>query len=139
MANNCEGLTQTSNRFHDRNEDSSEILQLRELHELMDRAVLEAYGWMDIQHSCEFIPEFEEEDNEDENGRQRKKKYRYRWPDDIRDEVLARLLKLNRQRALEEGQSGTDERFEAKLKKPNAKKNMPGSTSGLFAMDREEI
>jgi hypothetical protein len=52
-----------------------------------------------------FLPEFEDEDGEeDENGRTRKKKYRYRWPDEVRDEVLARLLKLNGQRALEEGQ-----------------------------------
>ena len=32
----------------------------------------------------------------------RKKPYRYRWPNDIRDEVLARLLELNAQRAAEE-------------------------------------
>ena len=33
---------------------------------------------------------------------QKKKPWRYRWPDDIRDEVLARLLELNAQRAEEE-------------------------------------
>jgi len=30
----------------------------------------------------------------------------YRWPDDFRDEVLARLLELNRQRAEQERLSG---------------------------------
>ena len=70
----------------------------------MDRAVLDAYGWNDIRPYVEFIPEFVDEDDEDENGRPQKKKCRYRWPDDDRDEVLARLLELNRQRALEEGQ-----------------------------------
>jgi len=30
-----------------------------------------------------------------QGGRRRKKPWRYRWPDEIRDEVLARLLKLN--------------------------------------------
>jgi hypothetical protein len=39
-------------------------------------------------------------------GRGRKKPWRYRWPDDFRDEVLARLLELNRQRAEEERLSG---------------------------------
>ncbi len=74
----------------------------------MDRAVLDAYGWTDIQPRCEFIPEFDDEEDDEENGRPRRKKYRYRWPDEVRDEVLARLLELNRQRALEEGQLPTE-------------------------------
>lgn len=36
----------------------------------------------------------------------RKKPWRYRWADDFRDEVLARLLELNRQRAEEERLNG---------------------------------
>jgi hypothetical protein len=36
----------------------------------------------------------------------KKKPYRYRWPDDIRDEVLGRLLELNAQRAREEALAG---------------------------------
>lgn len=98
-----EGLTTIYNWFNDRDCDCREILHLRESHEAMDRAVLDAYSWTDIQAHCEFIPEFDDEEEEDENGRPRRKRYRYRWPDDIRDEVLARLLELNRQRALEEG------------------------------------
>jgi hypothetical protein len=39
-----------------------------------------------------------------------------RWPDDFRDEVIARLLELNRQRAEEERLSGVA--AEAKPKKP---------------------
>ena len=35
-------------------------------------------------------------------GRQKKKPWRFRWPDEVRDEVLARLLKLNAERAEEE-------------------------------------
>ena len=31
---------------------------------------------------------------------------RYRWPDEVRDEVLARLLKLNAERAVEEKLAG---------------------------------
>ena len=102
MVRNNEGLTKTYNRFHDPNEDSPDIVRLRELHAAMDRAVLDAYGWQDIQPVCEFIPEFDDEEDEDDNGRPKKKKYRYKWPEAIHDEVLARLLELNRQRAEEE-------------------------------------
>jgi hypothetical protein len=71
----------------------------------MDRTVLDAYDWKGIPLECEFIPELEDdEEDEDDSSRPKKKKYRYRWPDEIRDEVLARLLELNRQRALKEGQ-----------------------------------
>ena len=104
MLRSKEGLTKTYNRFHDPNEDSADIQRLRALHAAMDRAVLDAYGWRELQPVCEFFPEFDDEDEEDEGGRPKKKKYRYRWPDEIHDEVLARLLDLNRQRALEEGQ-----------------------------------
>lgn len=102
MIRNNEGLTKTYNRFHDPNEDSPDVVRLRELHAAMDRAVLDAYGWQDIQPVCEFIPEFDDEEDEDDNGRPKKKKYRYKWPEAIHDEVLARLLELNRERAEEE-------------------------------------
>ena len=102
------GLTAIYNWFHDPSCECPEIPKLRELHDAMDRAILDTYGWTDIQPQCEFIPEFDDEVDEDDGGHPRRKKYRYRWPDEIRDEVLARLLALNRQRALEEGQA-TDE------------------------------
>jgi len=104
MVKNDEGLTKTYNRFHDPEERDPAILRLRELHAAMDRAVLDAYGWTDIKPTCEFLLDYEDEDDEAEDGRarRRKKPWRYRWPDDIRDEVLARLLDLNRQRAEEE-------------------------------------
>jgi hypothetical protein len=104
MISRAEGLTMIYNRMNDPEEMSPDIQRLRDLHDLMDRAVLDAYSWIDIQPKCTFIDEFDDEDEEEENSRPRKKKYRYRWPDEIRDEVLARLLELNRQRAVEEGQ-----------------------------------
>jgi hypothetical protein len=108
MIRNNEGLTKTYNRFHDPDEHSPDILKLRELHAAMDRAVLDAYGWTDLKPTCEFLLDYEEDEDEDEaaGGRRRKKPWRYRWPDDFRDEVLARLLELNRQRAEEERLSG---------------------------------
>jgi hypothetical protein len=105
MVRNNEGLTKTYNRFHDPNERSPDILRLRELHAAMDRAVLDAYGWTDLERSCEFLLDYEE-DEEEATGRQRKKPWRYRWPDDFRDEVLARLLELNKRRADQEQLEG---------------------------------
>jgi hypothetical protein len=55
----------------------------------MDRAVLRAYGWHDLADLA--APQFltpETEDNHTYQGR-------LFWPSDFRDEVLARLLKLN--------------------------------------------
>ncbi|MHB8900024.1 MAG: Eco57I restriction-modification methylase domain-containing protein [Thermoguttaceae bacterium] len=110
MITNAEGLTKTYNRFHDPHEKSSEILHLRELHEAMDRAVLEAYGWDDLAAAarCEFLLDYEEEGDEEPGTKmsKRKKPWRLRWPDEFRDEVLARLLELNERRHREEQLAG---------------------------------
>jgi hypothetical protein len=111
MVRNNEGLTKTYNRFHFPEETSQDILKLRELHAAMDRAVLDAYGWTDIPTDCQFLLDYEEDEDEDgEAGaactRSRKKPWRYRWPEDIRDEVLARLFDLNAKRAEQERLSG---------------------------------
>ena len=103
MARNDEGLTKTYNRFHDPYENDPEIEILRELHAAMDRAVLGAYGWSDIHTDCEFLLDYE---IDEATWGRKKKPYRYRWPDPIRDEVLARLLALNAERAAEEARSG---------------------------------
>ena len=103
MARHGEGLTRTYNRFHYPHENAPEIVTLRSLHAAMDRAVFDAYGWRDIPTDCEFLVDYAIE--EDKWGA-RNKPYRYRWPDDVRDEVLARLLELNAGRAAEEARSG---------------------------------
>jgi hypothetical protein len=103
MVRNDEGLTKTYNRFHDPEERSKDILRLRELHAAMDRAVLDAYGWTNLYPRCEFLLDYEEDDEESSG---KKKPWRYRWPDELRDEVLARLLDLNQQRAREEQLAG---------------------------------
>jgi len=108
MTQNNEGLTETYNRFHDPHEQLPEILHLRELHAAMDRAVLEAYGWDDLAAAarCEFLLDYEEDDDDIGEKSKRKKPWRLRWPDEFRDEVLARLLELNEQRAKEEKLAG---------------------------------
>ena len=107
MTRNDEGLTATYNRFHDLTETEIEIVTLRSLHCALDRAVLDAYGWHDIPTDCEFL--LEREIDVEEWGA-RKKRYRYRWPNEVHDEVLARLLELNDQRAAEEARAGRPNR-----------------------------
>jgi hypothetical protein len=129
MVRNNQGLTKTYNRFHDPDERHPDILRLRELHAAMDRAVLEAYGWDDIaaQVRCEFLLDYEDEDDDSEAPRRRKKPWRYRWPDDIRDEVLARLLALNAERAKEELLAG--EAAAAQEAKTGARKSRKKSST----------
>ncbi len=93
MVKRSEGMTKTYNRFHDRYEKDPDIVRLRKLHEQMDRAVLDEYGWDDIPTRCEFLS-----DHADEDGTSAKRHWRYRWPDDVRDQVLGRLIELNAQR-----------------------------------------
>ena len=59
MVDHDEGLTKTYNRFNDPDETDQGILRLRELHEAMDRAVLDAYGWTDVSTECEFLLDYE--------------------------------------------------------------------------------
>jgi hypothetical protein len=103
MVGNKEGLTKTYNRFHDPDERNPDIVKLRELHVAMDRAVLDAYRWHDIPTECEFLLDYE---IDEEEWGDKKKPYRYRWPDEVRDEVLARLLELNAERARAETLTG---------------------------------
>jgi len=125
MIRNDEGLTKTYNRFHDPEERSPDIQRLRELHAAMDAAILTAYGWADLlpRCTCKFLLDYEdEEDDEPATGKRKKKKpWRYRWPDEVRDEVLARLLALNATRHAEEVAAGTAPGMKVG-KKPKTKK-----------------
>jgi len=93
----------------------------------MDQALLDAYGWTDIRLDYDFILEndFDEAEESETNGRERKKSWRYRWPDLVRDEVLARLLKLNAERAEQERLAG-----EAASPSKPAKKTATGAKRG---------
>ncbi len=129
MINNGEGLTQTYNRFHDPDERNNDIENLRALHAAMDRAFLDAYGWTEIPTECEFLLDYEVEQEEWGN---KKKPWRYRWPDKVRDEVLGRLLELNAERAREEDLSGVA--AENRQGKTQAKRTVPGpQTEDLFS------
>jgi hypothetical protein len=128
MVRNDQGLTKTYNRFHDPDENDPDILKLRDLHTVMDRAVLDAYGWSDIPTECKFLLDYE---IDEEEWGDKKKPWRYRWPDEVRDEVLARLLELNAERAREEARSG------ATAAKKRSRK--PAAKRGAKAPDREDF
>lgn len=91
-----EGLTKTYNRFHNPSDRAPDIQRLRELHHELDLAVLRAYGWDDL--AARAAPDFLTEETEPDHRYQG----RLFWPAPFRDEVLARLLDLNRARAAEE-------------------------------------
>jgi hypothetical protein len=99
MAGRNQGMTSTYNRFHDSRDTEQDIVELRRLHAAMDDAVLRAYGWDDLADRA--APEFLTEETEDDHTYQG----RLFWPAHFRDELLARLLKLNEERAAEERQS----------------------------------
>ena len=140
MAENSLGFTSIYNRFHDPTENSPSILELRLLHQIMDKSVLESYGWEDISISCGFylsdldiaddsqIPEtalelinkgevffgeaklaidFESQLRCSHAVNAHKKfQWRYGWPELVREEVVARLLRLNNTRYAEEVAQG---------------------------------
>ena len=108
------GTTKTYNRFHDTNDRAADIVELRRLHAMMDDAVLRAYGWDDLAARAhpgdpangilagDDAPRFLTEDDEDDHKYQK----RLFWPASFRDELLARLLKLNEERASMESKKG---------------------------------
>jgi hypothetical protein len=161
MIANNEGLTSTYNRFHDPSETSPAHRQLRELHTSMDQAVLQAYGWSDLNTACGFgldyldleedaqLPDelqtridegrlffWDPNDALDFQGQlqaygaitgRRKLPWRYRWPDAVRDEVLARLLALNAERYEEEVRLGLHSKGAKQAAKATAS---PGGAAG---------
>jgi hypothetical protein len=100
MASRAEGLTKIYNRFHARGENAPDIARLRTLHAEMDATVLRAYGWSDLadRAASQFI---EQDDDETKTS-----KARLDWVAEFKDEVLARLLALNAERAAAERAAG---------------------------------
>ena len=97
----------------------------------MDHAVLDAYGWTDIRPHCEFILDYDDDEDETPGKASKKKKpWRYRWPDEIRDEVLGRLFELNAQRAEQEKLAG--EAVASKSGQRNKKEPSRGTSTPLL-------
>ena len=135
MVETNKGLTETYNDFHDPKCATPAIEKLRSLHACMDTAVLAAYGWPDIDTTCGFDLDYCDAEPADdaspetldrlergdywfataneakefsfELGEAAKRlPWRYRWRPEVRDDILARLLLLNKDRAEAERQAG---------------------------------
>ena len=91
MVDTQQGLTQTYNHLKDPTCDDPRIAELRRLHEDMDRAVLAAYGWSDIEVPPYVTPATDAE---------------RRRLEAFEDEVIDRLFVLNAERAREEKRLG---------------------------------
>ncbi|WP_437767960.1 DNA methyltransferase [Sorangium sp. So ce281] len=89
MVDTNQGLTKAYNALKDPANDDPRILELRALHEEMDRAVLAAYGWSDIA-----VPPYCPKTDEDRAAVQA-----------FEDEVIDRLFVLNAKRADQEKQA----------------------------------
>jgi hypothetical protein len=109
MLDNQQGLTQTYNRFNDNNEFSDEISKLRDLHVQMDNAVMDAYGWSDLQLGHGFL--------------ETKLGMRFTISESSRQEVISRLCRLNNQRYQEEVDAGLHGKSSAKVKTARRVKN----------------
>ena len=118
------GLTKLSNRLNSPDDQSPEILRLRGMHAAMDKAVLDAYGWLDIVPAYEFSGDYENEDGSAGS-------VRLNFTEDVRDEILRRLLALHAERLKAEQAVALTEGVAAqKAKKP--KKSQESSGSDLF-------
>ncbi|MCU0692207.1 MAG: hypothetical protein MUF54_12480, partial [Polyangiaceae bacterium] len=114
MVDTDQGLTKTYNAIKDPSCTDSRILELRRLHEEMDRAVLDAYGWKDIA-----VPPYCPRSDADRDAVQA-----------FEDEVIDRLYVLNAERAREEELLGKGEKKQKKGGKRG--KKGPGGQGGLF-------
>lgn len=90
MVDTQQGLTKTYNALKDPSCDDPRILELRRLHEAMERAVLDAYGWSDIA-----VPPYCPITDAARRALQA-----------FEDEVIDRLYVLNAERAREEERLG---------------------------------
>jgi hypothetical protein len=91
------GLTEVMNVIHTPTERDGKIVELRSLMQAIDLGVASAYGWDDLDISCDFheVPYLPEND-----------RVRFTISEPARIEVLRRLAELNRQRYEEEVAQG---------------------------------
>jgi hypothetical protein len=118
------GITKIYNRFHDKENQDSNIQALRDKQRSIDIEVARAYGWSDISLDHNFIkvPYLPDSDN-----------LRYTISEEARLQILDRLSELNRIRYAEEQSENfvVDSSLGAKIKKSKSsvKKKNQASTS----------
>ncbi|PRP99389.1 N-6 DNA Methylase [Enhygromyxa salina] len=121
MLETNQGLTKTYNALKDPTNTTPAILELRRLTEAMDRAVLDAYGWTDIEPPpyCPLTPA--------ERAAHQA----------FEDEVIDRLYVLNAERAREEARLGLAGKKSKKqgAKKKRTKKKSSTAQADLFSSE----
>ena len=119
MIDSDQGLTKTYNALKDPDNQDPRIIELRQLHESMDRAVLAAYKWSDIE-----VPPFCPATSAEKRALQ-----------NFEDEIIDRLYVLNAERAVEEKRLGlhakksvksSTKKRKTRSKKAKAKKSDQG-------------
>lgn len=116
MVDTDQGLTKTYNAIKDPSCTNPRILELRELHEQMDRAVLDAYGWTDVA-----VPPYCPLSDADREAVQA-----------FKNEVIDRLYVLNAERAREEERLGLTAKGKGAKKGGKRGKKVPEGQGGLF-------
>jgi hypothetical protein len=122
MVHSGRGLTSLYNRFHDSSESSASIKELRRLHVELDRAVCRAYGWDDLtlDHGFHEV---------------RGQGTRFTFDPAEADEILERLLELNRDRY--EAEQAIPQIVEAgrEPKRKKSKASVSSDSPSLFDID----
>lgn len=122
MVDTNQGLTQTYNQLKNPQCDEPRILALRKLHEDMDRAVLDAYGWTDLQ-----VPPFCPLTPEDQRALEQ-----------FQDTIIDRLFVLNAERAAEEKRLGIGNDRKPSAKPKESRKKLQTVTGQQTVFDRDQ-
>ncbi|MDA2988337.1 MAG: restriction endonuclease, partial [Actinomycetota bacterium] len=123
-----EGVTKTYNRVHDPAETSDVIGRLRGCHVALDSAVCDAYGWNDLEMEHDFHPV-------------RGQGVRFTFNPAVTQEILERLLELNKERYEAEVAAGLHAAPAKGAAKNSASKKsaaMKSSAPSLFGDDEDE-
>jgi hypothetical protein len=119
MCSTGQGLTKTYNALKDPSSTDTRVIELRRLHESVDRAVLDAYGWPDVA-----VPPYGTPTKDSER----------RALERFEDEVIDRLFRLNAERAKAERASAapiaTTKKTTAARPKKKAGKGTAAATEG---------
>lgn len=122
MVDTDQGLTKTYNALKDPENNDDRIVELRRLHEVMDRAVLEAYGWSDIK-----VPPYCPMNLEEEVALEA-----------FSDEIIDRLYVLNAERAAVQERQEQNNRRATKKSTSKISKKDAGTTMSLPGMNDAE-
>lgn len=120
------GLTEFYNRFHTSSINGADVDRIRALHKSLDAAVYRAFGWADlpIDHDFRAVPYLPESD-----------RIRFTISDDVRLEILDRLMGLNRRLYEEQAARGTST---TPPKASQRRRRVQDQSADLFADDVSE-